>query len=183
VVLRKEIGKVREETMILIKGFEDYKEDQKKEREVDRNVDMEEKLCLIRGLREVADMGDGSVDVDVGAELEQKFEGLGIDLRGIDYNDAVSENSEDTERRFDKICPCGKDDDNGEDAQDEVAEEPRIADQESSPKAEDPMALEHSTEEVRQFPLMNRKKASSFSYSRPTKTDDRPSRKSIYELE
>lgn len=77
VVLRREIGRAREEVMVLGKEFGAYQKKAEKERGVDRSVDMEEKLCLIRGLKEIA--GENGIEIESHGEGE-KLVGLGIHL-------------------------------------------------------------------------------------------------------
>ncbi|CZR64367.1 uncharacterized protein PAC_14265 [Phialocephala subalpina] len=100
VVLRREVGKAREEIMAMEKEFDELKVKLQKEREVDRSVDMEEKLCLIRGLREVAAAKDAEYNdsgVDDGTsqkKSEGNLKGPGIysDISGND--DGVSDTSD-----------------------------------------------------------------------------------------
>lgn len=94
VVLRKEIGKAREEVVGLEKEFEVYRTKVEKEREVDRNVDMEEKLCIIRGLREIA--GDRGVDIESHGGGE-KLIGLGISLGNVGSDEDLSVTSSSSE--------------------------------------------------------------------------------------
>ncbi|KAF8860729.1 hypothetical protein BDZ45DRAFT_306207 [Acephala macrosclerotiorum] len=121
VVLRREVGRAREEIMAMGKEIDELKVKLQKEREVDRSVDMEEKLCLIRGLREIAaakdaEHNDSEVD-DGGLEekLEEDLKRLGIDFLPSESDDAVSNTSDedllDTERDgnvawegFDEVC-------------------------------------------------------------------------------
>lgn len=93
VVLRVEIGRSREENMELRNELRECREEMRREREVDRNVDMEEKLCLIRGLREIA----GLEDEEDEEASDEGLKGLGIDLgESSSYESGeVSESSED----------------------------------------------------------------------------------------
>jgi hypothetical protein len=96
VVLRKEIGKAREEVMGLGKELGTYQKNIEKQREVDRSVDMEEKLCLIRGLKEIAGERGIETESESGGE---KLVGLGIRLGsvGSDEDAALSSSGEEDE--------------------------------------------------------------------------------------
>ncbi|KAE8448008.1 hypothetical protein EG329_009931 [Mollisiaceae sp. DMI_Dod_QoI] len=99
VVLRKEVGKAREEIVALKDEMGECKEDFRKEGILDRCVDMEEKVCLIRRLEEIAKAK--GIEFDDGG-LVEKFEGeleeLGVDRPRLDEEDGVSIASKEEER-------------------------------------------------------------------------------------
>ncbi|KUJ10792.1 uncharacterized protein LY89DRAFT_674909 [Mollisia scopiformis] len=91
VALMKAIGTSREEVRGLKREFREYVDMLHEEIELERSVDMEEKLCLIRGMKDLAGVRESEV-YDGGSD--QMLEGLGIDFGGLNGDSDVSETIE-----------------------------------------------------------------------------------------